>query len=406
VAFTAAQIPNIDKRTYPPVLAGPHYPDGIPIHPESALEDLIRVERVEEVIFAYSDISYDYLETVRQRVLATGAAFSTFDVQRTMIESTKPVVAVCAVRTGCGKSQVSRRVAAILREMGHRVVAIRHPMPYGNLREQVAQRFAALEDLEKHDCTIEEMEEYEPHIAEGNVVYAGADYEKILRQAEEEADVIIWDGGNNDTPFYKPTVHITVVDPLRPGHELRYFPGRTNFELADVILFNKMGQAKPEDVEVIRRNIAEHNAEAIVLEANSPVKVDDEDAIRGKKVLVVEDGPTVTHGEMGFGAGFIAAQRAGCEIVDPRPFADGEIKEAFEKYGHLESVLPALGYGDAQVAELEATINRAECDVVVIGTPIDLSRIVKIDKPHVRVTYSLEEITQPGLKEILTDRVG
>jgi predicted GTPase len=406
VAFTAAQIPHIDKRTYPPVLAGELYPEGIPIHPESALEDLVRVEKVDEVVFAYSDVSYDYLAGVKKRVEATGAAFSTFDVDRTMLPSKKPVVAVCAVRTGCGKSQVSRRVAAVLRGMGRSVVAIRHPMPYGNLTEQVAQRFASIEDLEEHKCTIEEMEEYEPHIAEGNVVYAGADYGKILEEAEKEADVIIWDGGNNDTPFYKADVHITVVDPLRAGHELAYFPGRTNFERADVLIINKMDQATPEQMEIVRKNIAEHNPKATVIEAESPIVLPDEESLRGKRVLVVEDGPTVTHGEMGYGAGYIAARRAGAEIVDPRPYLDGEIADAFEHYSHLRDVLPALGYGDQQVAELQATVNRVDCDVVVIGTPIDLGRIIEIDKPHVRCTYSLEEIGKPDLATVLSEKIG
>jgi predicted GTPase len=283
---------------------------------------------------------------------------------------------------------------------------VRHPMPYGNLTEQIVQRFASLADLKKHDCTIEEMEEYEPHIAEGNVVYAGADYEKILREAEKEADVIIWDGGNNDTPFFKPTIHITVVDPLRPGHEVRYFPGRTNFERADVLIINKMDQARPEDLAIVRRNIAEHNASAVVLEANSPIFVESEASLRGKRVLVVEDGPTVTHGEMGYGAGWIAAHRAGAVIVDPRPYLKGEMAEVYTRYPHLREVLPALGYGEAQIAELQATIHRADCDIVVIGTPIDLGRIIDIDKPSVRVTYRLEEITKPGLKEILADRIG
>jgi predicted GTPase len=406
VAITATQIPHIDKRTYPPVLAGELYPEGIPIVPEETAEDVIREKNVEEAVFAYSDVSYAYVEEMKKRIEATGAKFATFDVDKTMIESAKPVVAVVAVRTGCGKSQVSRRVAEVLRGMGKRVVAIRHPMPYGNLGDQVAQRFACIEDLEKHKCTIEEMEEYEPHITAGNIIYAGADYEKILRQAEEEADVIIWDGGNNDTPFYKPDVYITVVDPLRAGHELDYFPSRDNFERANVVVFNKMGQAKAEDVALIKSNLEKHNPDAVIVEANSPVTVADEDAVRGKRVLVVEDGPTVTHGGMGYGAGFIAANRLGAEIVDPRPFLDGEIAAAFEKYSHLEHVLPALGYGDGQVAELQATINRVDCDVVLIGTPIDLSRIVKIDRPHVRVTYKLDEITRPGLQEILTEKVG
>jgi predicted GTPase len=406
VAITATQIPHIDKRTYPPVLAGELYPEGIPIVPESMFEDLIRDKKVDEAVFAYSDVTYDYVEAMKKRVEAAGAAFSTFDVDKTMIKSSKPVVAVVAVRTGCGKSQVSRRVAEVLRGLGKRVVAIRHPMPYGNLSDQVAQRFTCVEDLEKHKCTIEEMEEYEPHITAGNIIYAGADYGEILRQAEQEADVIIWDGGNNDTPFYKPDVYITVVDPLRAGHELTYFPSRDNFERASVIIFNKMGQAKAEDVALIKSNLEKHNPNATIIEANSPVTIADPDAVRGKRVLVVEDGPTVTHGGMGYGAGYIAAKSIGCEIVDPRPFLDGEIAAAFKKYNHLEHVLPALGYGEAQVAELEATINRVDCDVVLIGTPIDLSRIVKIDKPHVRVTYKLDETTKPNLQDILTDKIG
>ncbi|MHC4224256.1 MAG: cyclic 2,3-diphosphoglycerate synthase [Planctomycetota bacterium] len=407
VAFTATQIPGIDSRIYPAVLAGPHYPEGVPILPEADLETLVRERRVEDAVFAYSDVSFDYVENMKARVEETGATFSLFDPDRTMIRGKKPCVAVCAVRTGCGKSALSRYVAALLREMGKRPGILRHPMPYGNLHEQVVQRFAEIEDLAHHRCTIEEMEEYEPHIKAGNVVFAGTDYAKILDAAEEESDVIIWDGGNNDTPFIRPDLWITVLDPLRPGHELTYFPGRWNFERADVLVIGKTGEAREEDLALLRRNIEEHSPNATVVLGRSPFEASDPEAIRGKRALVVEDGPTTTHGGMGYGAGYLAAERAGAaEIVDPRPFAAGDIAAAFRDFPHLKSVLPALGYGEKEIADLQATIEAADCDVVVIGTPIDLTRVVEIDKPTVRVTYGFEEVTKPGLAEIMKDNLG
>jgi predicted GTPase len=390
VAFTATQIPHIEDRRYPPQLAGPGYPDCIPIHPEEELEDLIRRHEVDEVVFAYSDVHDDYVAERAARVRAAGAEFSTFDVDKTMLVSTKPVVAVCAVRTGCGKSQTSRWVVSQLREKGLKTIAIRHPMPYGDLAKQAVQRFAALEDLVKHDCTIEEMEEYEPHIANGAVVYAGVDYEAILRDAEKEADVILWDGGNNDTPFYRPDLWITVADPHRPGHELSYFPGQENFGRADVILINKCNTAKEEDIATVERNAAAKNPDALVIRADSPVTLSDPEAVHGKRVLVVEDGPTLTHGEMKYGAGTVAVEQAGgASCVDPRPFAVGEIAETFRNYPDVGIVLPAMGYGGQQVKDLETTINDTDCDVVVVGTPIDLARVIDIKKPNVRVTYDL-----------------
>lgn len=405
-AFTAAQIPHIEGRTYPPELAGPRYPRGIPIRPEAELESLVREEAVGLAVFAYSDVSFDHVTRTEARVRAAGADFSTFDPDATMLASDVPVAAVTAVRTGSGKSQTSRRVAELLGEMGRRVGVVRHPMPCGDLSRQIVQRFASLEDMAEQQCTIEEMEEYEHHVRTGSVVWAGIDYERILREAEREADVILWDGGNNDTPFYRPDLWICVADPLRPGHELSYFPGRWNFERADVVLINKVNEARPEDVEAVRRNVAAHNGDARIVEAESVVTIGDggAEAIRGRRVLVVEDGPTVTHGEMGYGAGYVAARDAGAaEIVDPRPYLDGEIAEAFERHPHLRRVLPALGYGEGQVAELEETIARAECDAVVVGTPVDLSRILRIEKPTVRVTYALRETSSPGLREILAE---
>ncbi|MHC4547366.1 MAG: cyclic 2,3-diphosphoglycerate synthase [Planctomycetota bacterium] len=407
VAFTATQIPDIADRIYPPVLAGPRYPKGIPILPEDELEDLIRDRGVDEVVFAYSDVSYDHVEAVGRRVEAAGASFATFDPDRTMLAGALPCVAVCAVRTGCGKSGLSRHVVSVLRELGKRPAVLRHPMPYGNLRRQVVQRFATLDDLARHDCTIEEMEEYEPHIAAGNVVFAGADYAKVLAAAEAEADLVVWDGGNNDTPFVRPNLHITLLDPLRPGDEVAYFPGRINLERADVLVIGKTDEATPEALEILLANAAAHNPGAQVLRARSPISISDAEAVRGKRALVIEDGPTITHGGMGYGAGFVAARRAGAaEIVDPRPYATGDLAAAFEAYPHLEAVLPALGYGPSQIADLEATLERADCDVVVIGTPVDLSRIVRIPKPFVRVTYGFAEASAPGLTEILRDRFG
>ena len=407
VAFTATQIPWIEDRTYPAVLAGEGYPDGIPIRDEDELEKLVSEHGVEECVFAYSDVSYDYIEKMKKRCEATGASFRLSTAEETMVGSTKPVVAICAVRTGCGKSQTTRRVRDILLGMGKKVVAIRHPMPYGDLAIQAVQRFATIEDLEKHDCTIEEMEEYEPHIINNTIVYAGVDYHAILREAEKEADVILWDGGNNDTPFYKPDLHITIVDPHRPGHELDYYPGRDNFTMADVILFNKMDTADPANVKIIEEHIKEHNPNAVVVYANSPAIPDDPEIIRGKKVLVVEDGPTCTHGGMKLGAGTVAAKAAGAgELVDPRPWLKGSLVETFEQYPGIGLLLPAMGYSDQQVKDLEDTINAVECDAVVIGTPIDLRRLVNINKPSVRVNYSLEVTSVPNLETIIKENLG
>jgi predicted GTPase len=392
VAFTATQIPGIEGRVYPPALSGDLYPQGIPVRPQTDLERIIRQERIEKAIFAYSDVSYDTIEEIRKRVEGAGATLELFDPDATMIQGEKPCVAVCAVRTGCGKSAVSRYVMKTLQDMGKTVAALRHPMPYGDLAKQAVQRFATLDDLKRHDCTIEEMEEYEPHIRAGNIVFAGADYAAILAEAEKEADVIVWDGGNNDTPFIRPNLWITLLDPLRPGDELRYFPGRWNLERADVLVVAKIDEAKPEDVAAVKRSAAERNPDAVVVDGHSPIELADPEAVREKRVLVVEDGPTTTHGGMGYGAGWIAARRAGAgTIVDPRPYAKGGIAEAFRKYPHLREVLPALGYGDAQLEDLRATIAAADADIVVIGTPIDLTRVVRIDKPTVRVTYGFRE---------------
>jgi predicted GTPase len=391
-AFTATQIPNIDDRRYPASLAGDGYPDGIPIHPEEELADLIAAHSIDEVVFAYSDVADAYVAARRKLVEDAGASFSTFDVEATMIESSKPVIAVCAVRTGCGKSQTSRRVVSLLREKGLTTIAIRHPMPYGDLAKQAVQRFATLQDMVAHDCTIEEMEEYEPHIQNGAIVYAGVDYAAILAEAEKEADVILWDGGNNDTPFFKPDLWITVADPHRPGHELDYFPGRINFERADLILLNKVDTARPEDVATVEANAVQLNPGAILVHGASPVSVSDPEAIRGKRVLVVEDGPTLTHGEMKYGAGTVAAEKWGAaEIIDPRPWVVGEIAETFENYPNIGKVLPAMGYGQKQMEDLAATIDAVDCDLVLIGTPIDLARVVKIERPNLRVTYDLVE---------------
>lgn len=402
VAFTATQIPDIEGRNYPPGLSGELYPNGIPIHDESKLKTLIREHEVEEVVFSYSDISYDYVMHLASRVMALGAHFKLLGGEQTMIRSAKPVVSVCAVRTGCGKSQTTRKVAAVLKAAGKKVAAIRHPMPYGDLAKQGVQRFAALEDLQKHDCTIEEMEEYEPHINQGTVVYAGADYEAIVREAEKEADIILWDGGNNDMPFYKPDLAIVVTDPHRPGHELAYYPGETNLIMADVVVINKVNTADPKDVETVRNNIKAVNPSAVIIEGASPITVEDSDLINGKKVLVVEDGPTLTHGEMKIGAGMVAAEKFGAsEMVDPRPYLIGKLKETFDHYPNIGTLLPAMGYGDEQVKDLEATINNTECDLVIIGTPIDLRRIIDIQHPSVRVTYDLEETGAPTMADVV-----
>jgi predicted GTPase len=407
VAFTATQIPNIEGRQYPAVLAGSLYPKGIPIHPESNLPQLIKEHQIDQVVFAYSDVSH---ETVMHRAsvaLAAGADFRLLGPRATMLKSSKPVVAICAVRTGSGKSQTTRAVAGALRDMGKRVVAVRHPMPYGDLAKQAVQRFATYDDLVKHETTIEEREEYEPHLARGTIVYAGVDYEKILRQAEAEADIVLWDGGNNDFSFYQPDLLIVIADPHRPGHELSYHPGETNLRMADVVVINKVDTASDENVNRVRANIRGANPNATIIEAASPIFVDDPAAIRGKRVLVVEDGPTLTHGGMAYGAGVVAAQKFGAsEIVDPRPYAVGSIKETYAKYPSTGMVLPAMGYGDKQTKELEATINAAPVDLVLIATPIDLRRVVNIKHATDRVRYELQEISQPTLKDILKQKFG
>ena len=404
VAFTATQIPDIDGRKYPAELAGHLYPDGIPIYDEAELERLIGDLKVDEVVFSYSDIPHEYVMHKASLVNALGANFILLGSRQTMVKSSKPVIAVCAVRTGCGKSQTSRKVVEELKAMGKKVVSIRHPMPYGDLARQKVQRFAALEDLKKHECTIEEMEEYEPHIAMGSVIYAGVDYEAILREAEKEADVIIWDGGNNDMSFYQADLTITVVDPHRPGHEISYYPGETNLLLADVVVINKMETAHPEDIDEVRENIRKYNPEAVVIDAASPVFVNDASLIRGKRILAVEDGPTLTHGEMQYGAAMVAAEKFGAvEAVDPRPWTKGTITGTFEKYQDIGTLLPAMGYSGQQVKDLEETINDVDCDTVIIGTPIDLSRIIKINKAAVRVSYVLQEIGSPTVRDVLED---
>ena len=409
VAFTAAQIPDIDGRKYPAELAGDLYPDGIPIYEEARLPELIKDLKVDDCVFAYSDVPYERVMGVSAIVNAAGANFILLGPKDTMVESTKPVIAVGAVRTGCGKSQTSRKVIEYLMAKGLKVVAIRHPMPYGDLVAQKVQRFATIDDLAKHKCTIEEMEEYEPHVVRGNVIYAGVDYETILRAAEQDpdgCDVILWDGGNNDFPFYKPDLNITVVDPHRPGHELKYYPGEVTLRLADVAIINKMDSAAPEAIQTVRENIAKVAPHAIVVDAASPIKVHDPDVIKGKRVLVVEDGPTLTHGEMKIGAGTVAAQKFGAaELVDPRPFVVGKLAETFKIYPNIGTLLPAMGYSEQQLKDLETSINNTDCDAVVIGTPIDLNRIVKINKPNTRVYYDLQEIGYPDLEGVLNDFV-
>jgi predicted GTPase len=403
VAFTAAQIPDIEGRVYPAELAGSLYPDGIPIFSEKNLPDLIRELHADVCVFSYSDVSYRDVMSLSSIVNAAGADFKLHGTAGTMIKSSKPVIAVGAVRTGCGKSQTSRKVIELLMEKGQKVVAVRHPMPYGDLAAQKVQRFETLDDLEQHNCTVEEMEEYEPHIVRGNVIYAGIDYEAILREAEKEADVIVWDGGNNDFPFYEPDLMITLVDPHRPGHELNYYPGEVNLRLADVVVINKVETAKPEGIQTVRDNIEKVNPGAVIIDAASPITVDKPDLIRGKRVLVVEDGPTLTHGGMKIGAGTVAARKFGAtEVVDPRPYAAGRIQQTFEIYPEIGILLPAMGYGKEQLADLEETIHNTDCDTVIVGTPIDLSRIIKIDKPAVRVGYDLQEIGKPDLNEVIT----
>ncbi len=403
VAFTATQIPDIDGRRYPAELAGALYPQGIPIEDESQLEALIDALHADMCVMSYSDRSYQQVMSLGSRVNAAGADFVMLGERDTQLVSSKPVISVGAVRTGCGKSQTSRAICRILRAAGKKVVAIRHPMPYGDLVAQRVQRYAEISDLEKHKCTIEEMEEYEPHVAVGGVIYAGVDYEAILREAEKEADIILWDGGNNDTPFIKSDLHIVVADPHRPGAELGYYPSETNVRLADVVIINKVVEAEFDNIQTVRDNVAELNPAAVIIDAASPLTIfGDPDLVRGKRALVVEDGPTLTHGNMTYGAGVVAAMRLGAaDLIDPRPWAVGRLAETFELYPEVGTLLPAMGYGEEQVADLEKTINAVDCDVVVIGTPIDLNRIVKIKKPTVRVGYELQEIGQPDLRTVL-----
>ncbi len=402
VAFTATQIPDIDGRKYPAELAGKLYPNGIPIHDESDLQQLIEDNNIEEVVFSYSDIMHEDVMHKASKVIAWGAHFKMLGGEPTMIKSAKPVIAIGAVRTGCGKSQTTRRVAQILKDAGLKVAAIRHPMPYGDLVKQKVQRFATIEDLAKHKCTIEEMEEYEPHIMTGTIVYAGVDYEAIVREAEKEADVILWDGGNNDMPFYKPDLNIVVVDPHRAGHERLYYPGETNLLMADVVVINKIDTADTEDIDEVRWSVRDANPNAVIIDAASPISVENAELILGKTALVVEDGPTLTHGEMTYGAGMVAAEKFGAaDVVDPRPYTVGSISETFEKYPDIGELLPAMGYGDQQMKDLEKTIAKTKCEVVIIGTPIDLRRIIDIKQPSVRVTYDLQEIGQPTLVDVL-----
>ncbi|MBM3130924.1 MAG: GTPase [Chloroflexi bacterium] len=405
VAFTATQIPNIEGRHYPAELAGKLYPHGIPIFPEADLVKLIREFKVDQVVFAYSDVPHEYVMHKASTVLATGADFRLMGGKTTMVKSSKPVVAICAVRTGAGKSQTTRRVVSILRNLGHQVVSIRHPMPYGDLVKQAVQRYATYADLDTHECTIEEREEYEPHIDLGAVIYAGVDYERILRAAEKEADIIVWDGGNNDLPFYQPDLHIVVDDPHRPGHDLTYHPGEANLRSAHLVVINKIDTANRDDIAIVRYNIKRANPQAIVIEAASPIFVDDPAAIVGKNVLVIEDGPTLTHGEMKYGAGVVAAQRFGAaNIIDPRPYAVGTLAETYQKYPDTGAVLPAMGYGGQQIADLAATIDRTPCDLVLSATPIDLTRVLKVNRPMQRVRYELQEIGQPSLADVLKQK--
>lgn len=404
VAFTASQVPDIDGRRYPAELAGPYYPEGIPIIPEEQLLEAISGEDIDEVVFSYSDISYQKLMNKSAVVMAAGADFKLIGPRNTMLKSSKPVIAICAVRTGCGKSQTTRRIAELLTDAGKRVVVVRHPMPYGNLVEQKVQRFATLDDLVTYKCTIEEIEEYEPHIVRGNVVYAGVDYEAILREAESEADIILWDGGNNDLSFYLPDFQITVVDPLRAGHELSYFPGEVNLRLANAVVINKIVSADPDSIEEVRENIRQANPKAVVIDAASPIMVDNPELVRDARVMVIEDGPTLTHGGMTFGAGVVAAEKFGAaELIDPRPFTVGRITETFQAYPDIGCILPAMGYSEQQIADLAETINTSNADVIIIGTPIDLRRIIEINKPSVRVTYELQEIGRPTLADVLKE---
>lgn len=410
VAFTAAQIPNIEGRCYPPELAGPLYPDGIPIYAEQDLPQLIQDLDADECVFAYSDVSYQFVMSISAIVETAGASFVLLGPKHTQLKSTKPVISVGAVRTGAGKSQTSRRIIEILMGKGLQVVAVRHPMPYGDLVAQKVQRFAELEDLSRHNCTIEEMEEYEPHIVRGNVIYAGVDYEAILRAAETDprgCDIIVWDGGNNDFPFYRPDLHVTVTDPLRPGHELQYYPGEVTLRMADVVIINKIDTADFAGIDIVRRNIAAVNPDAVVIDAASTLDMENPSVVKGKRVLVVEDGPTLTHGGMKIGAGVVAASRFGAAgFVDPRPYVVGALAETFEAYPDIGTVLPAMGYGEQQIKDLESTINNTDCEAVVIGTPIDLSRFIRINKPSTRVFYSLQEIGRPNLEDVLSEFVS
>ncbi len=405
VAFTATQIPNIFGRSYPTELAGKLYPEGIKIYEEKELVDLIKRLKVDEVVFAYSDVTFEYVMTKASIVNAAGASFKLMGAAETMIKSIKPVIAVLAVRTGCGKSQTSRKIVKLLQDAGKKVVAIRHPMPYGDLVKQKVQRYATLADLDKYECTIEEREEYEPHVAKGGIIYAGVDYEAILREAEKEADIILWDGGNNDTSFYKADLTFTVADPHRPGHEMRYYPGNTSLRMADAVIINKIDSADPEGIITVRNNIQTVNPNAVVIEAASPITVDKPELITNKRVLVVEDGPTLTHGEMKYGAGTVIARKLGAkELIDPRPFTVKSISETFKKYPNIGVLLPAMGYGDEQIKDLEETINKTDCDSVVIGTPIDLGRILKINKPSTRVMYELQEIGTNTLESVMKSK--
>ncbi len=403
VAFTATQIPNIEGRIYPPELAGPLYPKGIPIRPEEELNALISEHRIDEVVFSYSDVSHDYVMHKASQVIAAGADFRLLGARATMLEAKVPVISVCAVRTGCGKSPTTRRVVKVLREKGRRLVVVRHPMPYGDLVRQRVQRFASFEDMVANNCTIEEMEEFTPHIERGTVVYAGVDYAEVLAAAEKEAEIIVWDGGNNDLPFFKPDLEIVLVDPHRPGHEVSYFPGESNFRRARVLIISKIATARPETVQALRRSIADVNPKATVVEATLAIQAPGLNELRGKSVLAIEDGPTLTHGEMRYGAGVIAAQQAGAGLVDPRPYAVGSIKQLLERYPSIENLLPAMGYGKKQMKELEETINKTPCDAVVVATPIDLRRVINMNKPAYRVTYELEELGRPNLEDVLRD---
>jgi predicted GTPase len=405
-AFTASQIPNISGRRYPPGLSGQLYPKGIPIKNERELEKIIKKEKVEECFLSYSDLSYQAVMRLGSRVLASGAKFSMLGASQTMLKSKKPVIAVVAVRTGCGKSQTSRSVVEILQKLGKKVISVRHPMPYGDLAKQKIQRYEKIADLNKYHCTIEEMEEYEPHITMGSIIYSGVDYAEILKQAEKEADILVWDGGNNDTAFYKPNLTITVADPLRPGHEISYYPGEINFRLADVIIINKTDSAKPKDIQTIINNAKLINPKAKIIKAESVIKVDHPEYIKNKKVLVIEDGPTLTHGEMVIGAGVVASKRNQArEIIDPRPYVTGKIKETFKEYPNIGRLLPAMGYGEEQMKDLQKTINKAKCDSVVIATPVHLQRFIKINKPATRVRYELSEPAKRQLKKIIQEKL-